>query len=304
MFTEEDYKQIILDSLYNSDIIDKDLYLKCGKPKYISGLPGDLRTTNEDELYDRLTAIEDELNRREEILKKAEYRIGVKTRDSERLGKRVEKTMATMDKAIDNINKESDKVVKDIDKLSEKIDKIDFEGNTALKDKIDNGLKRLKDAHNSFFDEDLTGDNLTNYRTLAERYSKAGENLNSIMKDAFDNKLINKTDLNRSDISKNLARINKNIDNFEKNGKKITDDVQKVGDNQNDIDYIVTQSNTVSKEMDILMDEFEKTNNKYMENSKAPHKVLTSNPHMIINIGNKDGDNFTLLPSNYESYIV
>ena len=304
MFTEDDYKQIILDSLYNSDVIDKDLYLKCGKPKYISGLPGDLRTTDENELYDRLTAIEDELNRREEILKKAEYRVGVKTRDSERLGKRVEKTMATMDKAIDNINKESDKVVKDIDKLSEKIDKIDFEGNSALKDKIDNGLKRLKDAHNSFFDEDLTGDNLTTYRTLAERYSKAGENLNSIMKDAFDNKLINKTDLNRSDISKNIARINKNIDNFEKNGKKITDDVQKVSDNQNDIDYIVTQSNTVSKEMDILMDEFEKTNNKYMENSKAPRKVLTSNPQMIINLGSKDGDNFTLLPSNYESYIV
>ena len=28
MFTEDDYKQIILDSLYNSDVIDKDLYLK------------------------------------------------------------------------------------------------------------------------------------------------------------------------------------------------------------------------------------------------------------------------------------
>ena len=78
MFTEDDYKQIILDSLYNNDVIDKDLYLKCGKPKYISGLPGDLRTTDENELYDRLTAIEDELNRREEILKKAEYRVGVK----------------------------------------------------------------------------------------------------------------------------------------------------------------------------------------------------------------------------------
>jgi hypothetical protein len=116
--------------------------------------------------------------------------------------------------------------------------------------------------------------------------------------------LINKSDLGKSDISKNINRIEKNIGKYEKNGVKISKDVQGINDNQIDIDYITTQSNSVSKEMDILLDEFEKTNNKYMEHSNSPRNIIVPNPQTIINIGAKEGDNFTFLPNNYESYMI
>lgn len=303
MLSVEDIKEIVMSTLYTRGIISKEYYLKCASPKYIQGLPGDLRTNDTDVLYERLEAIDDELTRREDILKKAEYRIGVKTRDSERLAKRVDKTIEAMDKAVSNIDSESDKIVKGINGLEDKLDKVEFE-DSSLKKNIDNALKDFKESHNRLFDKDLTGNNLKEYKELVETYSNAGIKLHNILKEAYDNKLINKSDLGKADISKNITRIDKNIKKYEDNGVKINKDVQKIGDNQVDIDYITNESNAISKEMDILMDEFEKTNNKYMENSSSPQRDLSPNPQMIINLSSRDGDNFTFLPNNYESYMI
>lgn len=303
MLSVEDIKNIIADSLYYNNLIGKELYLKCSKPKYIQSLPGDLRTTDANVLSDRLDAIEDELSRREEILRKAEYRIGVKTRDSERLSKRVEKNIANMDKAVENINGESDKIVKGITALEDKLGKIDFE-DKSLGDRVDKSLKRFKDAHNKLFDQDLTGENFGEYKRLVEDYKVAGDGLHSLLQGLYDDKLINKSDLGKSDISKNIIRIEKNLDKFENGGNNISRDVQSVSDNQVDIDYITSESNNVSKEIEILLDEFESTHNKYMENSNSPRNVTVPNPQMILNIGAKGGDNFTLLPNNYEVYML
>lgn len=299
MLSESDYKNIIAEVLFNTDLISKEIYLKCSTPKYIQDLPGDLRSHDPDLLYERLNAIDDELTRREDILKKAEYRIGVKTRDSERLSKRVEKNIASADKSIDSINGESDKIVKNIDKVGDKINKID---DSEVKDNLNNALDKLKKAHNSFFEMDLTGDNIKQYKKAFEDYSKMAKNFADSVKDA--SSYFNKTDLKNSDINANLKRIDKGINNFEKSGKNVTSDVQKISDNQKDIDYIVKESDSVSKSIDILLDEFAKTNNAYMDNSNAPEKVSTPNPQTILNIGAKEGDNFTLLPDNYASYMI
>ena len=277
--------------------------MKCGKPKYITDLSGDLRSTNPEELFNRLLEIDDELTKREDILKKADYRIGVKTRDSERLARRIEKTMATMDKAVDDINKESDKIFKDITALDEKISKVDFE-DKSLKDKINSSLKNFKETHNTLFDMDLTGENLKKYQEQVSKYEKAGTDLNKILQEAYNLKIINKSDLNKSDISKNINRINKGIDKFIKNGDKVTKDIASMEDNQMDIDYITSASNAVIKEMDVLLDEFERTNNHYMDVTPVPRKIPNPNPQMILVTGAKPGDSFTLLPRNYDKYLT
>ena len=299
MLNVDDYKQIILDALKNEEIISEELYEKCKKPQYIQDLTGDLRSNDPDILYERLNEIDEKLNEREDILKKAEYRIGVKTRDSERLSKRIEKSIASSDKALDSINSESDKIVNNISKVEDKINKI---SDDDVKKELKNALDKLKKAHNNFYDMDLTGDNISQYRKAFDEYSKASSDFNSAVNGASD--FFNKTDLKNSDSSANLKRILKGIDNFEKNGQKVTNDVQKIADNQRDIDYIVKESESVSKAMDVLLDEFEKTHNVYMDSTKAPKKVVTPNPQMILNIGAKEGDNFSFLPSNYESYMT
>ena len=60
IYDEEDYKQLIAESLYDNNIINKDIYLKCSKPKYIQSLPGDLRTNDSELLSNRLDAIQKE----------------------------------------------------------------------------------------------------------------------------------------------------------------------------------------------------------------------------------------------------
>lgn len=301
MFSVDDYKNRIAEVLFNHDLISKEVYLKCSKPEYIQDLPYDLRSNDPDELYDRLMAIDDELNQREDILKKAEYRIGVKTRDSERLAKRIEKNIEKADKAIDNINSESDKIVKNIGKVEDKINKISDDN---VKKELTDALDDLKKAHNNFYDMELTGDNLSDYKKAFDDYSKASSNFNAMVKDAFNDGHFNKTDVKNSDSSANLKRIDKGITNFEKSGKDVSSDVQGISDNQRDIDYIMDESNGVSKSMDILLDEFVKTNNAYVDSTKTPKKISAPNPQMMLNVSSKEGDNFSLLPSNYEVYLV
>ena len=303
MFGYEDYRKMIADSLFENEIIDERLYEKCKKPSYITALPGDLRTNDVDVLRDRMDKIEEEINRREDIINDANYRIGVKTRDTERLGKRIEKSMGNMDKAVENINKESDKIVKDITALEDKLKKVDFEDNDLKKD-IDDKIKKFKTNHNELFDDDLTGDNVSEYSQKVTDLSNASIDLNNVLQVAYDNGLINKSDLGKSDISKGITRIEKNIDKFVKEGQKINNDVQSVNDNQVDIDYIVNQSDSVIKEVENLVDEFVLTHNKYMENSKSPYRSSPPNPQMILEVGSKQGDLFTFLPPNYEVYIV
>ena len=62
-----DYQYEILEALYSKDVINEDLYEKC-QPKYISGLPGNLRSTDLDELHERALAIGRELRYRADTI--------------------------------------------------------------------------------------------------------------------------------------------------------------------------------------------------------------------------------------------
>lgn len=300
----EDYRKIIADSLFDKGIISERLYEKCSRPKYITALPGDLRSTDATLLSERMDVIEEEISRREEIADRANYRIGVKLRDSERLGKRVEKSISNMDKSVENINNESDKIVKDITALETKLDKVDFSDNKTLKDSIDSRIKSFKEKHNDLFGDDLTGSNVAEYGNKVSELNSASVNLNNILKEALDLKLVNKSDVNKSDISKNISRIEKNIDKFVTEGQKITTDVKGISDNQGDIDYISQQLDTVIKEIEVLEDEFVATHNKFMEHSGGPDRRSPPNPRAIVNDGAKPGDSFTFLPRNYDKYMV
>lgn len=258
MLSVSDYKDLIIDALFNSEIIDRSLYLKCNQA--VSDLPYDLRTTDIDELKERMDTIDEEINTRDKILQDAEYRMGVKQRDIERLEKRISKSQERIDKAIDSINSESDKIVKGIDKLENKLSKTD------TTDNIESAIDRLKKAHNRFFDMDLTPDNIKSYQSALEDYKKASDNLNNVLKTAFDNGLISKTDLNNGDISKNIARIEKNISTFSKNNDSMIVDGQKINDNFKDIDYIARESKTVITSRDALDEEYDRTLQVYLDN--------------------------------------
>lgn len=65
LLNEEDIRDLVIDSLLENDLIGQELYVKCGKPKHIQSLPGDLRTTDLNKLNRRKEAIKlriDELN--------------------------------------------------------------------------------------------------------------------------------------------------------------------------------------------------------------------------------------------------
>ena len=55
-----DYNKLILDALYNNEIISDELYEKCSSPEYIQSLPYDNRTSD----YDKLKERKEELERR------------------------------------------------------------------------------------------------------------------------------------------------------------------------------------------------------------------------------------------------
>lgn len=300
MISEEDILEAINTVLYNNDYITKEVYLKCGKPKYISSLPGDLRSNDPQELKVRLDAIEDEISARETILKNASTRINRKLKDSERLSKRVDKNMEAMNKAQDNIASESDKIVKNIEELEDKIKNSDME--KSLKDEALDRIKILKKTHNNFFNIELTSDNVTEYRGELGTLDAKNTSLHNILLDLYNGKLITKSDMNKGDISKNIKAIDKNITKYEDTGKKVTGDVESIQGNQQDIDYITSQSKGVSKEIDVLLDEFEKTHNKYVENGGS--KRSTPNPQMILDSDAKTGDSFTFLPTDYDKYMV
>ena len=231
MFNRNIYSKWVINSLFEHELITEELYIKCSKP-YITGLPGDLRSTDEDLLSERLDAIEEEITRREDIVKRADYRIGVKTRDSERLAKRVEKSIANMDKAVDKIVDESDKIVKSVSKT-------DFEGKIKDLDSDDkkdltDAFKEFRKAHNNFFSMDLTGENIKEYQGALDDYVEVADNFNKFLKS---NSSFTKADIKNADISANVKRIKSNISKYEKEGNKISKDVQSISDNQRDIDY-------------------------------------------------------------------
>lgn len=76
MLNENEIKEIIINSLYDKNIITKELYEKCGKPKVVQGLPGDLRTNDTDKLEVRLNAIHDKMSEIEKDLNDLGYETG------------------------------------------------------------------------------------------------------------------------------------------------------------------------------------------------------------------------------------
>lgn len=306
--TDEDILTAINTVLYNNDYITKEVYLKCSKPKYITELPFDLRTNDPDLLNERLIAIEDALSSRESILKDADSRISKKIKENERLGKRVEKSIDTMEKAQDKIAEESDKIVNSVNKtdFEDKIDKWNddsFEGDMDyFKNNLSMNFDTFRKAHNNFFEKDLTETSMEDYEQAFQDYMDSATTFKQGIEIGYEEGIFNKSDVKNSDCSANIKRIQTNIDKYKKEGEKITNDVETIENNQQDIDYVTKQSTGVSKEIDILLDEYEKTHNLYVENGGKPRS--TPNPQMIVNDGAKAGDSFTFLPPNYNKYMV
>lgn len=92
MLDENDIKEIIINSLYDKNIITKELHEKCGKPKVISDLPHDLRTNDVDKLNERKDAINDKIQSIENDIKEYESVLSEETKefnnDIERLGRK------------------------------------------------------------------------------------------------------------------------------------------------------------------------------------------------------------------------
>lgn len=310
LITTEDILQAINTVLYNHDLIDKEFYLKCGKPKYITSLPGDLRTNDPELLSQRLDAIETEILNREKILSDAESRINKYEKENTRLGKRVEKSISAMEKAKDNIASESDKIVKNIDKSNyeDKInnwsdDSIDDNG-AYIKNNTMIAFNNFRKAHNEFFGKDIEGSNVDDYESSFNDYTQASDTFHQAVSLVYDEgyNMFTKGDVKNSDCSPNFKRISSSIDKYKSEGKKVTEDVQKAESNQQEIDYITKQSKGVDKEIDILMDEFEATHSKYMAN--GGYERPTPNPQMMVVEGARMGDTFTSLPPNYDKYMV
>ena len=81
LLNENDIKDLINDSLLEHDLINQEIYLKCGKPKVVQALPGDLRTTDLEKLNRRKEAIKlriEELN-----LQISQKTLDVKTNNTE-----------------------------------------------------------------------------------------------------------------------------------------------------------------------------------------------------------------------------
>ena len=65
LLNENDIKDLINDSLLEHDLINQEIYLKCGKPKVVQTLPYDLRTNDKVKLQERVDAIDKELRDRD-----------------------------------------------------------------------------------------------------------------------------------------------------------------------------------------------------------------------------------------------
>ena len=277
MLTKEEIEELILSSLYSHDLISKDFYLKCANPSYISELPGNLNTRDSTVLEERLDEIEEKMDYREEILRKADYRLGVKERDRARIEKRLEKNKDTIDKSKGNIADESDKIVKNITKLEDKLGKVDDETGH-----IESVLKRFKTAHNNFFDLEKSRDNGKTYQNALDDYMQVHDELKTVLESAYNDGLIPKTILGSANCDANFKRINSNMDKIDKAHDKIDKDLVKLEDNGKDIAYIVEESNTVMKEWDILNDAYLDTLEIY-QNETGVHRDVRPgvNPHGV-----------------------
>ena len=262
-FSVDTFKLLIADALFESGLISKELYIKCNP--VLNDLPGDLSSI--DGLKERMDYMDSELADREKILDDAEYRLGVKQRDIDRISKRMVKHYAKMEKAQENIDKESDKIVKDIDKLDTKLKSLDLSdpNDKSLKDSINSRLDKFKKAHNNFFDKDMTPNNLTGYESDLDTLDARGTDLHNILVDLYNGGMINKTDLNRGDISKNIDRIRKNITNFRKASEDYVKDGQRIDDNFQDMDYIIKESKKIENQMNALDEEYDHVLQTYLD---------------------------------------
>lgn len=260
LLDEDRIKSLIVDALYEHNLISKDIHEKCGKPSYISDLPGDLRSADVNELSDRLDAIDEEIASRQDMLKKAEYRIGVKRRDIERLEKRVNKHLEKIDKAEDKIISESDKIVKNITTLEDKVKKSDKDTDSLL-----SGIDRLKRAHNNVFEKEVGGGENKGYRDGLTRLSDANDNLKPLLESAYDDKIINKSDMNKGDISKNISNVEKQVDKIEKAYKDMDKDGSRMMEDAKSVEYIAKNGLVVQDEIDKLDEEYDATLQAYLD---------------------------------------
>lgn len=127
--TEED---IILEEdleVNNIEKIEEEKVEKCGKPKYISELPGDLRTNDVDTLERRVSAIDDEIANVHEEIKKQKKDLKKQEKELSSLESRVEFRENFMDKGYyqhhkdiyDNHIKEHKEALKELKNLCPEI---------------------------------------------------------------------------------------------------------------------------------------------------------------------------------------
>ena len=126
----DEYKQIIIETLYYNNIIDEKLYIKCSKP-HITNLPYDLRTTDIKKLNERLDSIDERIDDNLNIIGELEMNINRDEnarRDYEDLIRKGEEQLNQANETIRQYREfrdvESNELKKDVDELNQKWDSI------------------------------------------------------------------------------------------------------------------------------------------------------------------------------------
>lgn len=183
LLNEGDIKEIINDSLYNNGLISQEIYEKCGKPKYISELPYDLRTNDVDKLNERLSEIEKRLKNNKKDIKDFESQIKKQERDKEKFQKKYDKASEIFgDWYYDKENKIGDIIyqwsnfesgnhgditVNDVEDKLNKVKDIIYERKVNYSDA---DMKLFKDASKILSDYAMEYD-IQNYPRLSNRFS-------------------------------------------------------------------------------------------------------------------------------------
>ena len=209
--TKEEYKQLILDVLYETELIDEEIYKKCSKP-HIQDLPYDNRTNDTNKLEIRKTTIQDKIKETENSIKE-----NIKT---------YKDTYKENNKIINSLSKKYDP--EQNSKLYDKWGKYDYE--THLDNMIndfniyyENYLK-LQGYSNDYFKglEPKHFKNVLNY--TIDKAEKWQENCNKINQLPYGGKLINKNTLKQiNSIVENTQQLKTLIKDYDNNTKILND---------------------------------------------------------------------------------
>ena len=119
------YGDLVLESLFENDVIDEELYNKCKKPDYIQDLPHDLRTNELDELKERKEQILLKINEtNKEVSEFVDIFKGMKE-DIPDVKDEIDMNLADYEEANEEANGRYDRIMKSLERIDKRLDKYD-----------------------------------------------------------------------------------------------------------------------------------------------------------------------------------